>query len=69
MPLRGRQVGLPEPAPVGSRIRGRFERTDVTQTGPGMHLGGFQSIVEIESRERSADVAQTLALLVTGQED
>lgn len=63
------KVRFTAPVRVGSRIRGGFELTDLTQTGPGMHLASFQSIIEIEGSERPACVAQTLALLVTGQED
>lgn len=62
------KVRFTSPVPVGSRVRGGFELTDLTETGPGAHLASIRTIIEIEGSERPACVAETLSLLVAGQE-
>jgi acyl dehydratase len=57
------KVRFPAPVPVGSRIRGHIEVTDVADTPNGARLSQRVTI-EIEGAPKPAVVAETLSLIV-----
>ncbi|HEY4267104.1 MAG TPA: MaoC family dehydratase [Galbitalea sp.] len=59
------KVRFPAPVPVGSRVRGLIEVTDVTETPNGARLSQRVTI-EIEGAQKPAVVAETLSLVVFG---